>query len=243
MLKSTALRSTRTTTVAAFRPRTLNPILSHRTFSFTRTTMKAQKGTIHSIEDVSTSDTKWVALRKINWTDQSNATRTWEVASRKTRGKAGVDAVAMGNIILHPSKAPTTILVLQYRPPIDAISVEWPAGLVDADESVEDAAVRELREETGYEGKVTSVSPIVAADPGMTSANMQLAMMEVHLKEGDKEPEQQLDEGEHIERVVVPIAELYERLVEYSNMEGYMVSAKLFHWAHGVHMAKTKSYL
>ncbi|KAG9531893.1 ADP-ribose pyrophosphatase [Aureobasidium sp. EXF-12298] len=243
MLKQTALRSTRTTTATAFRPRTLNPILFNRSFSFTSTAMKAQKGTIHSIEDVSTSDTKWVALRKINWTDQSNVTRTWEVASRKTRGKAGVDAVAMGNIILHPSKAPTTILVLQYRPPIDAISVEWPAGLVDADESVEDAAVRELREETGYEGKVTSVSPIVAADPGMTSANMQLAMMEVHLKEGDKEPEQQLDEGEHIERVVVPIAELYERLVEYSNMEGYMVSAKLFHWAHGVHMAKTKSYL
>ncbi|KAH0224308.1 hypothetical protein KCU90_g25645, partial [Aureobasidium melanogenum] len=149
MLKQTALRSTRTTTAAAFRPRTLNPILFNRTFSLSRTTMKAQKGTIHSIEDVSTSDTKWVALRKINWTDQSNVSRTWEVASRKTRGKAGVDAVAMGNIILHPSKPPTTILVLQYRPPIDAISVEWPAGLVDADESVEDAAVRELREETG----------------------------------------------------------------------------------------------
>lgn len=217
--------------------------LTLRTFSSTASTMKAQKGTINRITDTSTSETKWVALQKIEWTDQTNKSRTWEVASRKTRGSAGVDAVAMGNIILHPSKPATTILVLQYRPPVDAITVEWPAGLVDADEKVEDAAVRELREETGYEGVVTSVSPVIAADPGMTSANMQLAMMEVRLKEGDKEPEQQLDEGEHIERVVVPIKELYERLVEYSQKEGYMVSAKLFHWAHGVHMAKTASYL
>jgi ADP-ribose pyrophosphatase len=239
MLNRTATRSLRSLN----KPLHTTPTLYHRTFTTTPSTMKAQKGTIHSITDVSTSDTKWVALRQISWTDQSNKSRTWEVASRKTRGKAGVDAVAMGNIILHPSKPPTTILVLQYRPPIDAISVEWPAGLVDAEESVEDAAVRELFEETGYKGKVVSVSPIVAADPGMTSANMQLAMMEVQLKEGDQEPEQHLDEGEHIERVVVPLNELYERLVEYSKMDGYMVSAKLFHWAHGVHMAKTKSYL
>ncbi|KAJ9626261.1 hypothetical protein H2203_003893 [Taxawa tesnikishii (nom. ined.)] len=178
--------------------------------------MKAQKGEITKITDTSTSETKWVALQKIDWIDQSGKERIWEVASRKTRGKAGVDAVAMGNIIHHPSKPPTTILVLQYRPPIDRITVEWPAGLVDANETVEEAAVRELREETGYEGRVLSVSPVIAADPGMTSANMQLAMMEVHLKEGDAEPEQHLDEGEHIERVVVPLEELYERLVEYS---------------------------
>lgn len=36
--------------------------------------------------------------------------------------------------------------------------------------------------------------------------------IEVQLKEGDKEPEQHLDEGEHIERIVVPISELYTRL-------------------------------
>lgn len=36
--------------------------------------------------------------------------------------------------------------------------------------------------------------------------------IEVELKEGDKEPQQHLDEGEHIERVVVPISELYTKL-------------------------------
>lgn len=40
----------------------------------------------------------------------------------------------------------------------------------------------------------------------------QMVTVEVELKEGDEEPEQHLDDGEHIERVVVPISELYEKL-------------------------------
>lgn len=34
----------------------------------------------------------------------------------------------------------------------------------------------------------------------------------VQLKEGDEEPQQHLDEGEHIERRVVPLDQLYEKL-------------------------------
>lgn len=39
-----------------------------------------------------------------------------------------------------------------------------------------------------------------------------MVTVEVELKEGDEEPEQHLDDGEHIERVVVPISDLYEKL-------------------------------
>lgn len=39
-----------------------------------------------------------------------------------------------------------------------------------------------------------------------------MATIEVNLKEGDEEPEQHLDEGEFIERVVVPLDQLYEKL-------------------------------
>lgn len=116
------------------------------------------------------------------------------------------------------------------------MTVEWPAGLIDADESAEHAAVRELYEETGYRGTVVSTSPAVAADPGMTSANMKLCMMEVHLREDEPEPEQHLDDGEDIQRVTVPLAELYERLQEFAR-EGYVVAAKLYHWAAGVQYA------
>lgn len=191
---------------------------------------------VTSLEDLPSSEAKWVKLQKATYLDASGKQRVWEIASRKTTGKSGVDAVAMGNIIYHPSKPPSTILVLQFRPPVNSFTVEWPAGLIDAEETAEQAAVRELYEETGYEGKVISTSPAVAADPGMTSANMKLCMMEVHLKEGDPEPEQHLDEGEDIQRVNVPLAELYEKLDEFAK-EGYVIAAKLYHWAAGVRYA------
>jgi ADP-ribose pyrophosphatase len=39
-----------------------------------------------------------------------------------------------------------------------------------------------------------------------------MVTVEVNLKEGDKPPEQHLDEGEFIERVTVPLSELYDKL-------------------------------
>lgn len=116
------------------------------------------------------------------------------------------------------------------------MTVEWPAGLIDANETAEQAAVREFYEETGYKGEVVSTSPAVAADPGMSTANMKLCMMEVRLEEGQEEPMQHLDEGEDILRVEVPLNELYERLVKYDE-DGYVVAAKLYHWAAGMRFA------
>lgn len=61
-------------------------------------------------------------------------------------------------ILKHPSKPVSTMIIVQYRPPVEAFCVEFPAGLIDEGESPEQAAVRELREETGYSGKVRSIS-------------------------------------------------------------------------------------
>lgn len=115
--------------------------------------------------------------------------------------------------------------------------MEFPAGLVDEGETPEQAAIRELKEETGYEGKDVELSPVIVSDPGMSTANMQLAIVRVELKEGDEEPEQALEEGEFIERVVVPVGELYERLEGFAR-EGKSVDARLWHWAGGMRMAR-----
>lgn len=203
---------------------------------------KTQEPVVTKLSDLPLEQARWITLQKIDYVDQTGQPRTWEVATRKTRGKSGVDAVAIGNVLLHPSKPASTLLVIQYRPPLDSYTVEWPAGLIDAEETVGEAAVREFKEETGYDCKLLNISPTQSADPGMTNATMQMAMVEVQLKEGDEEPEQRLEDGEHIERVVVPLAELYDRLVEYSKQDRMVIAAKLFHFAHGMHFAQTQKY-
>ncbi|KAF2749104.1 hypothetical protein M011DRAFT_493368 [Sporormia fimetaria CBS 119925] len=193
---------------------------------------------ITSIEPLPAHEAKWIEFQKITWVDQTSKPRVWEAASRKTRSSSGVDAVAISTILRHPSRPVSTILILQYRPPAQAICVEFPAGLIDEGETPSAAAERELHEETGYQGKVKYISPTIVSDPGMSTANMQLAVVEIELGEREEVPEQVLDEGEFIERVVVPLEEVFERLESYSR-EGKMVDARLWHWAAGLHCART----
>jgi ADP-ribose pyrophosphatase len=204
---------------------------------------KPQEPKVTSMTDLSSSEARWVGLKKVEFIDQTGTARSWEIAVRKTTSKSGVDAVAIGNVLLHPSNPPSTMLVIQYRPPIDMYTVEWPAGLVDEDESAEQAAIREMKEETGYEGNIIDVGPVVSSDPGLTNATLQLVMMEVKLKDGEGMPEQRLDDGELIERVVVPLDQLYARLLDWSKKERYMIAGKLFYFAAGMHFAKQGKYI
>lgn len=209
-----------------------SPRLTHPTYNM------PSNPKITSIDALPASEAKWIEFQKITWSDQTGRSRVWEAASRKTRGSSGVDAVAIATILRHPARPPQTIVILQYRPPVDAVCVEFPAGLVDEGETPSDASLRELQEETGYKGKLTYLSPTIVSDPGMSTANMQLATVEVELGKGDEVPEQKLDDGEFIERVVLPLEEIYERLCKYSE-EGKIIDARLFHWAAGFHAART----
>lgn len=49
------------------------------------------------------------------------------------------------------------ILVRQFRPGSETILTELPSGYIDENETPEEAAKRELSEETGYEGKLVYV--------------------------------------------------------------------------------------
>ncbi|KAK6352729.1 hypothetical protein TWF696_004732, partial [Orbilia brochopaga] len=196
---------------------------------------------ITAVTTLSSSDAKWVQLQKIDWKDQTGKPRIWEAASRKTRGSSGIDAVAIAPILLHPTRPASTLVILQYRPPVAATCVEFPAGLIDEGETPEAAAIRELREETGYEGTVVSISPTIVSDPGLTSAKMQHVVMEVQLKEGDEEPEQHLEDGEFIQRVVVPLDGLLEKLDVFAS-QGYAVDARLYNWAAGLDYARKRKW-
>ncbi|CAG7851309.1 Uncharacterized Nudix hydrolase P35G2.12 [Serendipita indica DSM 11827] len=198
----------------------------------------AQKAVVNSATDLPLDKARWITLKKIDWTDQEGQSRTWEMAERKTRGSAGVDAVAILAILNAPNRPPSTIIIEQFRPPVNAYVIELPAGLIDANESVESTAFRELEEETGYKAdKVLEISPLMVCDPGMSSANMKLVALNVPLSESEtgpdgrpKSPKQKLEQGEHIVRRVVEIPNLKAELEEYEK-RGFVVDARLSHFA------------
>jgi ADP-ribose pyrophosphatase len=80
--------------------------------------------------------------------------QTRESAVRPTRpSNSSIDAVGIVAILEKPTGS-ELLLQKQYRPPIDKICIEVPAGLVDEGEDAETCALRELREESGYVGEV-----------------------------------------------------------------------------------------
>ena len=165
---------------------------------------------IDAVEPV--ASTKWLALQTLQWTDREGHSRRWDMATRTTKKSADhADAVVIIPLLRHRRRETTpdgqevveTLLVEQYRPPVRQTTVEFPAGLIDEKETVEQAALRELREETGYVGEACKIPPVssrsVCMSPGMSDETVHVVLVEVDLdnpyNHGTPKPE--LDHGEH----------------------------------------------
>ena len=65
------------------------------------------------------------------------------------------------------------VLVKQFRPAVEQITLEIPSGLIDPGESPAQTAVRELREETGYQAaSVELIVPPMVPDTGRLGNRM-----------------------------------------------------------------------
>ena len=106
-----------------------------------------------------THATRWLEFRHLTYVDPTGAERRWDMVGRATRSKSekskGIDAVCVFATLRKKGEEDSTLLVRQFRPPMNGETIELPAGLVDADEDPVVAALRELKEETGYVGTVT----------------------------------------------------------------------------------------
>ena len=113
-----------------------------------------------------------------------------------------------------------------------------PGGHREAGKTIEEAANRELKEETGYIGKIIEQGPVIYNDPGFTNTNMSLVVVEVDMALPENQnPIPALEENEFIECFKVPLTDLHEELIKLEK-EGYKLDARLQNVAHGIYLAK-----
>jgi ADP-ribose pyrophosphatase len=128
---------------------------------------------------------RWINLFAAYYEHENGKTGKWEFASRNANPIPGVvtsNAVVVVAIHVETHKKKKTrklVVNKEFRIPIGVYEYSSPAGLIDKDESPEEAATRELKEETGLTvTKVLLVSNPVLSSAGLTDEATTMVVVE-----------------------------------------------------------------
>lgn len=114
-------------------------------------------------------------------------------------GAVGIVAITDDNKI---------VLVKQFRKAIEKEIIEIPAGKLEIGENPKDCAIRELKEETGYEAQ-----NIKLIHKFFTSAGFSNQKIFIYLATGLTAGENNLDEGEYLDISEVDFEEAYNMVL------------------------------
>lgn len=164
-------------------------------------------------------DGAWLAVHEMIYENKDGRALPWEVVRRK-KNQAGVVIVAQ----LMPSRR--FVLIKQFRPAVNGYVIGFPAGLAYGDPA---HALVELKEETGYTGKIIEVSPFLKTGSSAMDDSAQLVY--VHVDETTAEnqhPQQQLEAGEDIEVFCLAKKEVKDFLLA-EHTRGTFISANVWY--------------
>jgi ADP-ribose pyrophosphatase len=173
------------------------------------------KGMVKIIEKKIVWEGKFIRFVLIKYIDSSGTIREWESFERvNCKGIVAVVPVTDNKEVL---------LIRQFRPPVNGYVIEFPAGLNDKGDTLQEAARRELLEETGYTAK-----KIVFLTEGPLSSGASGEILTAYLANGlEFKGVGKRDETEDIELLKVPIKEVESRLSALRS-EGNYVDLKIF---------------
>ena len=180
-----------------------------------------EQPTFKSIELLSNG---WLKKYLMHYELPDGTEKTYDAISRKSpegylrelqRGDnpPHVDAVS----IIATTDNDEILLIKEFRYPLNAWCVAFPAGLLDGDEPIEEAVNRELREETGYAVKrKPDGTPMlrVLPQPSYSSNGMTEECLAIVRAQVERVCEPQPEPSEFIEVFPLPVADIPRFLEE-----------------------------
>jgi 8-oxo-dGTP pyrophosphatase MutT (NUDIX family) len=158
---------------------------------------------------------KFLRALILDYRDKTGSIRNWEAVERvNCNGIVVVIPVTIDGEFL---------LIRQFRPVVNNFVIEFPAGLNDKEESLIEAAKRELIEETGY-----NAEELIFLADGPVSSGMSTEMLTVFLAKNaypatsDIKEKYPADESESIEIIKTPIPKIYETLESHRKNGDYI---------------------
>jgi len=136
------------------------------------------------------TESPWIRSRRVVYENDKGQVLNWDYIERVN---------ARSSVLIMPrfKESGDLIFIRQYRVIFDCYVIGCPASVVLDSEDVEKCALRELTEETGYEGRVVQISPDLTLNSALIKETARCAVVEL---EEDATPKgQKLEPSEQIE--------------------------------------------